>query len=237
MCPKTQDEIEKMARVPYANAVGSLMYAMMCTRPDICYAVGLVSKFQSNPGLAHWKAVKRILRYLKGTMDYVLCYQGLDLRLVGYSDADWGGNIDERKSTSGYVFLLNNGAITWSSKKQSCIALSTMEAEYVACLAAVQEAVWLRRFLQHLEIVRDALNPVTIHCDSMAALAYAKDPKYHGRTKHIDIRYHYIRDMIAQKEVVLKHISTSRMVADPLTKPIARDVFQAHVRSLGLRRM
>jgi len=237
MCPKTQDEIEKMAHVPYANVVGSLMYAMMCTRLDICYAVGLVSRFQCNPRLAHWKAVKRILRYLKGTMDYVLCYQGLDLRLVGYSDADWGCNIDEHKSTSGYAFLLNNGAITWSSKKQSCIALSTMEAEYVACSAAVQEVVWLRRFLQHLEIVRDALDPLTIHCDSTAALAYAKDPKYHGRTKHIDIQYHYIRDMVAQKEVVLKHISTSCMVADPLTKPIARDVFLAHVRSLGLRRM
>jgi len=129
------------------------------------------------------------------------------------------------------------GAVTWSSKKQSCIALSTMEAEYVACSAAVQEVVWLRRFLQHLEIVRDALDPLTIHCDSTAALAYAKDPKYHGRTKHIDIQYHYIRDMVAQKEVVLKHISTSCMVADPLTKPIARDVFLAHVRSLGLRRM
>ena len=237
MCPKTKDEKEKMARVPYANAVGSLMYAMMCTRPDICYAVGLVSRFQSNPGLAHWKAVKRILRYLKGTADYVLCYQGSDLRMIGYSDADWGSDLDERKSTSGYAFLLNNGAITWSSKKQPCIALSTMEAEYVACSAAVQEAVWLRRFFQNLEVVKDASDPVTVHCDSMAALAYAKDSKYHGRTKHIDIRYHYIRDMVAHNEVVLKHISTSLMIADPLTKPIGRDVFQAHVRSLGLRRI
>uniref|UniRef100_A0A2N9F2G9 Reverse transcriptase Ty1/copia-type domain-containing protein n=1 Tax=Fagus sylvatica TaxID=28930 RepID=A0A2N9F2G9_FAGSY len=149
MCPKTQDEQEKMARVPYANAIGSLMYVMMCTRPDICYAVGLVSRFQSNPELAHWKAVKRILRYLKGTIDYVLCYQGSDLRLIGYSDADWGSDLDERKSTSGYAFFLNNGAIIWSSKKQPCIALSTMEAKYVACSAAIQEAVWLRRFFQH----------------------------------------------------------------------------------------
>jgi hypothetical protein len=108
-----------------------------------------------------------------------------------------------------------------------------MEAKYVAC----STAVWLKRFLQHLESVRDALDAVTIHCDSTIAIAYAKDPKYHGRTKHIDIRYHYIRDMVAQKKMVLKHISMSRMVANPLTKPIARDVFQAHVRSLGLRRM
>jgi hypothetical protein len=215
MCPKTQDEQEKMARVPYANAIGSLMYAMMCTRPDICYVIGLVSRFQSNPGLAHWKVVKRILRYLTGTMDYVLCYQGLDLRLIGYSDANWGSDLDECKSTSGYTFLLNNGAITWSSKKQPYIVLSTMEVEYVACSAAVQKAVWLKRFFQHLEVVKDASDPVIIHCDSTAALAYAKDPKYHGKTKHIDIRYHYIRDMVTHKEVVLKHISTTRMIADP----------------------
>ena len=157
--------------------------------------------------------------------------------MIGYSDADWGSDLDERKSTFGYAFLLNNGAITWSSKKQPCIALSTMEAEYVACSATVQEAIWLWRFFQNLKVVKDALDPVTVHCDSMVALAYAKDSKYHGRTKHIDIRYHYIRDMVAHNEVVLKHIFTSLMIADPLTKPIGRDAFQAHVRSLGLRRI
>lgn len=103
-----------------------------------------------------------------------------------------GSDLDECKSTSGYAFLLNNGAITWSSNKQPYIALSTMEVEYVACSTAIQEAVWLRRFFQNLEVVKDASDPVTVHCDSMVALAYAKDSKYHGRTKHIDIRYHYI---------------------------------------------
>ena len=107
--------------------------------------------------------------------------------MSGYSDADWGSDLDERKSASGYAFLLNNGAITWSSKKQPCIALSTMEAEYVACSVVVQEAVWLRSFFQNLEVVKDASDPVMVHCDSMVALAYAKDSKYHGRTKHIDI--------------------------------------------------
>ena len=148
-----------------------------------------------------------------------------------------GSDLDKRKSTSAYAFLLNNGAIIWSSKKQPCIALSTMEAEYVVCSATVQEAVWLRRFFQHLEVVKDASDPMIIHCDSTAALPYAKDPKYHGKTKHIDIRYHSIHDIVTHKEVVLKHISTTRMIADPLTKPIGRDAFQAHVRSLGLRRL
>jgi hypothetical protein len=117
------------------------MYAMLCTRLDICFAVGFVSRFQSNPGPAHWKVVKRILRYLCGIADYMLCYQGRDLRLRGYSDAYWVGDLDERKSTSGYTFLLGGEAITWCSKKQSCVALSTMESEYVACSAAVQEVV------------------------------------------------------------------------------------------------
>ena len=183
-------------------------------------------------------AVKRILRYLKETSDYMLCYQGKkDLQLIGYSDADWGGDIDQSKSTSRYVFLLNDSAILWSSKKQSYVALSTMKAKYVACSTGTKDAVWLRSFLQHLEIVKTALKPVTIFCDNTTALAVAKDPKYHGNTKHIKKIYHYIRDAIIEKDMVLKYISTSNMMADPLTKPIARDVFVKHVRSLGLCRM
>ena len=237
MSPKNSDEKEKMKNIPYSNAVGSLMYAMMCTRPDICYGVGLVSRFQIYPGFEHWKAVKRILRYLKSTADYVLVYQGKDLKLIGYSDADWAGDPDERKSTSGYAYILNGGAISWSSKKQSCIALSTMEAEYIAICSAVQEAVWLRRFLKHLSVTQDASDPVHIWTDSTAALAYAKDPKYHGRTKHIEMKYHYVRSMIEKKRVALQHISTSLMVADPLTKPISKELFLAHVKTLGLRRV
>ncbi|XP_070002703.1 secreted RxLR effector protein 161-like [Nicotiana sylvestris] len=152
MCPKTENEKEDMSRVPYSSVVGSLMYAMMCTRPDICYVVGLVSRYQSNPGRDHWKAVKRIFRYLKGTADYSLCYSGNDLYLRGYTDADWAGDRNDRKSTSSYAFLLNGGAMSWKSKKQTCIALSTMEAEFVDCASTVQEAVWLKRFFEHLNI-------------------------------------------------------------------------------------
>ncbi|XP_060190714.1 secreted RxLR effector protein 161-like [Lycium barbarum] len=118
MCPMTPEQKEKKSEVPYRSAVRSLMYAMVCTKPDICQEVGLVSRYHTDPGLAHWQAVKRIKRYLKGTTDYALCYQGdKDMRLVGYSDADHGEDLNERKSTSGYVFLLSDGAISWSSKK------------------------------------------------------------------------------------------------------------------------
>uniref|UniRef100_A0A2N9FUY1 Reverse transcriptase Ty1/copia-type domain-containing protein n=1 Tax=Fagus sylvatica TaxID=28930 RepID=A0A2N9FUY1_FAGSY len=236
-CPKNDEEKNQMSKVPYASAIRSLMYAMLCTRPDICFAVGMVSRYQSNPGPAHWRAVKRILRYLRGTSDHALCYHGGDLRLTGYSDADWASDKDERKSTSGYAFILGGGAVSWCSKKQSCIALSTMESEYVACSAAVQEAVWLRRFLQRLGVTAHAEDAVLLYSDSTSALAYAKDPKYHGKAKHIELRYHYIRDMVSQGEVILQHISTGSMVADPLTKPIARDLFFSHTKSMGLRRI
>uniref|UniRef100_A0A2N9EE71 Integrase catalytic domain-containing protein n=1 Tax=Fagus sylvatica TaxID=28930 RepID=A0A2N9EE71_FAGSY len=178
-CPKNDEEKNQMSKVPYASAIGSLM-----------------------------RAVKRILRYLRGTSDHALCYHGGDLRLTGYSDADWASDKDERKSTSGYAFILGGGAVSWCSKKQSCIALSTMESEYVACSAAVQEAVWLRRFLQRLGVTAHAEDAVLLYSDSTSALAYAKDPKYHGKAKHIELRYHYIRDMVSQGEVILQHIST-----------------------------
>jgi hypothetical protein len=236
-CPKTDDEKQKMSSVPYASAVGSLMYAMLCTRPDICFAVGLVSRYQSNPGNAHWQAVKRIMRYLRGTTDLVLCYQGGDLKLRGYTDADWGGDLDESKSTSGYVFTLGGGAISWCSKKQDCIALSTMEAEYVACCLAAQEAVWLRNFLQDLSLTPRVDDPAEIWCDNTAAIQYAKDPKFHRKAKHIKRRYHFVRDAIKSKEIVVKYLSTTKMIADPLTKPTSRDVFKTHMLSLGLRRV
>jgi hypothetical protein len=168
----------------------------------------------------------------------MLCYQGKkDLQLIGYSNVDWGGDVNQSKSTSGYTFLFNDSAILWRSKKQSCIALSTMEVEYVACSAATQHAVWLKNFLYHLKIVKSVSDPMTIYCDSTAAIAVAKDSKYHGKTKHIKMRYHYIREAITKQDVILKHISINYMVADPLTKPIAMDVFVRHVRSHGLCRM
>ena len=143
-------------------------------------------RYQSNLGQKHWMAVKRILRYLKGTSNYMLFYQGKkDLRLIGFSNVDWGGDVDQSKSTSGCAFLLNDSAILWRSKKLSCIALSTMEAEYVACSAAMQDVVWLKKFLDHLKIVKSTSDPMIIYCDNSATITMAKYPKYHEKTKHI----------------------------------------------------
>ena len=157
--------------------------------------------------------------------------------MVGYSDADGSADRDERKSVTGYAFILGGGAISWCSKKQQCVSLSTMESEYVAYTIAVQEAIWLRRFLQSFSITGHLDEAVVIHYDSTVAITYARDPKYHGRTKHIDIRYHFIRDVITQGQLVLRHIPISDMIADPLTKSIARNVFHRHVRGLGLHKI
>ena len=186
-CPKNDEEENQMSKVPYASAIGSLMYAMLCTCPDICFVVGMVSLCQSNLGLAHWSAVKRILWYLRGTIDYGLCYHGGDLRLTSYSDPDWASDKDEHKFTSGYAFILGGGVAFWCSKKQSFIALSTMESKYVACSTTVQEAVWIRRFLQRLDVIAHAEDVVLLYSDSTSALAYAKDLKYHGKAKHIEL--------------------------------------------------
>ncbi|XP_070023088.1 secreted RxLR effector protein 161-like [Nicotiana sylvestris] len=190
------------------------MYAIVCTRPEICQAVGLVSRYQTDPGLAYWQAVKRIVRYLKGTADYTLCYQGgKDLRLVGYIDVDHGGDLDESKSTSGYVFLLSDGSISWSNKKQSYVSLSMMEVEYVALTSAAQEAVWLKKFLEHLLDITENIELVLVYCDSEAAISSTNDPKFHCKIKNIDIKYNYARDMVRRKVVNVKYVSTKDMLA------------------------
>ena len=149
-------EIERMRGIPYASAVESLMYAMLCTRPDICFAIGMVSRYQSEPGEEHWIAVKHILKYLRRMRDYMLVYQDESLEPVGYTDLDFQSNLDSRKSTSGYVFTLGVGVISWRIVKQSSIADSTMEAEYISASKATKEVVWLRNFLVDLEMVSSA---------------------------------------------------------------------------------
>ena len=198
----------------------------------------MVSRYQENPRMMHWKIVKRILQYLKGIVDYSFCYQGKKLCLVGYSHVFWEGDLDERKSTSRYTILLNNGVNLWKSKKQTCITLSTMEIEFTVCLVVILEVVWLKRFLlQSLGKVKDDLGPTTIYNDSQAVITYVKDPKYHGKTKHIDTKNNFIRDIITQKEVILKYVPTHEMVVDPFVKSIIRNTFSIYVKSLGLRRL
>ena len=141
--PKTEEERAYMAKVPYASTIGSLMYVMVCTRPDIAQAVGAVSRYMNNPGKLHWEEVKWILRYLRGTTGKALCFKGGDTILTGYVDADLAGNVDIRRSTIGYVYTLGGTAVSWGSQLQKIVALFTTEAEYVAVTEASKEMVWL----------------------------------------------------------------------------------------------
>ncbi|TYK05766.1 gag/pol protein [Cucumis melo var. makuwa] len=160
-----------MSNIPYASAVESLMYAMLCTKPDICYSVRIVSRYQSNPGRNHWTAVKNTLKYLRRTKDYMLVYGSKDLILIGYTESNFQTDKDAKKSTIRSIFTLNGGAVVWRSIKQSCITDSTMEAEYVAACEAVKETVWLKKFLTDLEVVPNMHLPITLYCDNSGATA------------------------------------------------------------------
>ena len=205
--PQTQTEHEELSAIPYGNAVGSLIYAMLGTRPDIAAAVGVCSKFMANPGLQHWKAVKRILRYLQGTLDLGLKLGGRNANpsLKGYSDSDWGGSLDDRKSTTGFVFDFS-GPISWQSKRQPTVALSSTEAEYMALTQAAKEALWLQGLLSEFGIKKT--RPTTILEDNQGCIALAKNPTSHARTKHIDIRHHFIRETLEAGQIKLDYCPT-----------------------------
>jgi hypothetical protein len=224
-------DIARMRNVPYREAVGSLMYAAMGTRPDIAFAVSTVAQFSDNPGWNHWEAVKRVFRYLRGTQKLELTYGGEKRGLVGYVDAD-GASQEHRRAISGFVFLVDGGAVSWSSKKQELVTLSTTEAEYVAATHAAKEAIWIRRLIG--EIFRPLTMPTTLFSDSKSAIALAQDGHYHARTKHIDIRYHFIRYIIEAETIKLIYCPTDEMTADTLTKALPNVKAKNFATALGL---
>ena len=168
------------------------MYAMLCTKPDICFVVGMVSRYQSNPRREHLTAVKHILKYLKRTRDHMLVYQSESLVPIGYTNSDFQLDKDARKSTSGFVFTIEGGAISWRNAKQSCIADSTMEAEYAAASEAAKESVWLRNFLLDLSVVPSIQSAITLYCDNSRTIANSKKPRAHKKGRHIERKYHLI---------------------------------------------
>eukprot|EP00253_Pinus_taeda_P002177 PITA_02177 len=202
-CPKTQEEEEDMSYVPYASAVSILMYANVCTRPNITHAVGVLRRFMSKPGKEHWTTAKRLFRYLRGTSDY-----------------DRAGDLHQRRSTSWYVFDLFGGAVSWMSKKQSVVALSTTEAENMAATHVSKEAVWLQRLCSSKGLVHEAIR---IDYDSQSAIFLAKNPAYHSKTKHIDVQYHFVRDMIEKKKVLLVKVDTLKKIVDALTNSVSSE--------------
>ncbi len=231
---KATESDECVDKTKYQSAVGSLMYLAVCTRPDISFAVNSLAKFNSKPTKDHWSALKHVLRYLQGTKNVGICYSKDSGDIIGYTDADWAGDLDDRKSTSGYLFMLCDGAVSWKSQKQRCVALSTAEAEYVAMSAAVQESVWLHQLISELTDSSLGINPVLIYEDNQAAIAMAKNPQFHGRAKHIEIKHHFICDQIARGIIKLEYCPTSQMIADILTKGLSRDSFSELRKNSGV---
>jgi hypothetical protein len=219
----------------YSSAIGSLMYAMLGTRPDIAYAVSMLSQFSANPSEKHWGAVKRVFRYLRGTSTYTLVYDGKKSvnGIHGYCDSDYAGDIQTRRSTSGYVFLSAGAAISWSSKKQRSVALSTTEAEYVAMSEACKEAIWLQRLMDDLGRKLDG--PMLLLSDNQGAIALVRNPEFHQRTKHIDVRHHFIRELVNDEGVINpQYCPTSEMTADGLTKALPRNSHDKGLAGMGL---
>ena len=233
-CPTTPDEVARMRRVPYREAIGSLMYASVGTRPDISFAVSTLSQFLDNPGQAHWEAVKRVFCYLLGTKDWGLTYGGGKEGLEGFTDAD-GASQEHRRAISGHAFLIDGGAVSWSSRKQELVKLSTAEAEYVAATHAAKEGIWLRNFIG--EVFTPFTDPTILHCDNQSAVAIATNGNFHARTKHIDIRYHFIRFVIENGSLTLVYCPTDDMTADILTKALPSSKAKHFAASLGLSRI
>jgi hypothetical protein len=231
---KNVNKDEEMVKVPYQQAVGSLMYAMLCTRPDLAYPISVVSQHMANPSLEHWIAVKRIFRYLQGTLQFKLRFGGLSPQdVVGYCDADWAGDLEDRRSTTGFVFMIGGGAITWSSKRQPTIALSTTEAEYMASTQATKEAIWMTKLMKELGYMKEK-KAMVIRCDNQGAISLTKNPTQHARTKHIDVQHHFVRERVENGEVTFEYCPTEEMVADVLTKALPKERHYKLISMFGL---
>lgn len=211
MSPKTRKEKEEMKDVPYREAIGALLFVARITRADITFPVNLLSRYCENPGEAHWGALKRIMRYLKGSMNMKITYGEVSEELTAFSDADWASDLDERRSTTGYVFTLNGGAISWGCKKQPTVALSSTEAEYMAIVNTMQEAIWLRSL--HVEIFGE-LGVINLNTDNKGAIEFIKNNAYSPRTKHIDIKAAFIREKLNLGHFKLLYRNTNEMPAD-----------------------
>jgi len=231
--PASVNDAARMHKVPYREAIGSLMYTSVATRPDITFVVSTLLQFLENLGKAHWQVVKRVFHYLAGTHTVALTYRGEWEDLHRYTDTD-GASQDHCRAISGYAFIMDGGTISWSLQKQELVTLSTVEVEYVAVTHATKECIWLCRLTG--DILLPLPESTTLHCDNQAALKLVQDDNYHTRTKHIDIRYHFIQDVVKQGYIKLQYCPTDDMTADILTKVLPRWKVSQHALGLGLHR-
>lgn len=222
---------EAVSSGSYSSLIGALLWAAQCTRADISFAVGRLSQFLHDPSDLHWHAALRVLNYLISTKNLRLRLGG-KLTVCGYADSDWAEDRTDRRSTSGYTYRIGDGAISWKSKKQPTVSLSSTEAEYKALSDSCKEALWLQNLLSELHL--RPRSPIPLHVDNEGAEALSRNPEHHTRTKHIDARYHFIRECVRDGDVKVHHVSTKDMVADMLTKPLPRVMLEKHRNLFGI---
>ena len=217
----------------YCSLIGSLRY-LTHTRPDILFSVGILSRYMENPNQEHYNGVKRVLRYVKGTEDYGLLYKKGDLKgeLIGYSDSDFAGDCHDRKSTSGHIFFFSGMAVSWSSQKQSIVALSSCEAEYITAITATCQAVWMNQLIR--ELMNNKESKVKVMVVNQSAITLSKNPVHHNCTKHIDTRYHFIRECVEDKKIEITFIRTEDQLADIFTKALGRLKFKEMRGRIGI---
>jgi len=231
-CPTDEEAKAEMVNVPYRELLGLLMFIANGTRPDISYHVNILAQVANNPGRIHWEAAKRVVRYLKGTRDYKLTWGHSGGGLVGYSDASHGTEDLGWKSMTGYTFIMFGGAVSWCAKKQEVIALSSAESEYIAMTHASKELIWIRSLLD--ELLGFHPLPTVLCVDNQSAIAMAKNNTFHPRTKHIALRYHFIREVVARKKLSLLWVDTHSNKADLFTKPLDARKTSQFAAGLGL---
>jgi hypothetical protein len=237
--PLTQEEAARIDKIPYRKAIGILLYLSTTSRPDIAYAVSQLSRFVDSPRIRHYTSLKHLLRYLKGTKDFGLVLGGKgDFVLGGYSDSDWASNQEDRRSMGGYCFTTGptDGVVAWASKGQHSVALSSLEAEYMALSDAARTAIWLRYLFEELNLP-SSQSPTQIQCDNQAAIFTSSNPSTSPKTKHIAIRYHFIRERILEtKELSVQYVQSSQQLADIFTKSMKNIAQFQELRSrLGVR--
>ncbi|KAG8640637.1 hypothetical protein MANES_13G070650v8 [Manihot esculenta] len=225
-------EGKKVDSTLYRQIVGSLIY-LTGTRPDIMYAVSLISKFMESPTKMHLLAAKRILRYLQGTKDFGMFFKANEKsELIGFTDSDYAGDQDSRRSTLGYIFMLGTGPISWSSKKQPIVTLSSTEAKFVTATSCACQAIWLRRILEELQLKQEGAT--TIFCDNSSAIKLSKNPVLHGRSKHIDVKYYFLRDLCNEGKIELKYCPGEEQLADIFTKSLKLHSFLNLINLMGV---
>ena len=228
---KNEGETLDKEKYPYGTLVGKLMFLAVATRPDLAYTVGALTRFMANPTIVHWQVAKDVVRYLAKTPERGITFRGSNTELKVYCDADYAGDIDTRRSTTGYVFMMSGGATSWNSKRQPTVAVSTTEAEYMAAAAAVKEGLWMRKLLESLNVKVDKIN---IMCDNQSAIKLLKNPIFSVRSKHIDVIHHFARERVLRGDVVFNYIHTKKMLADVMTKALPTEQHEELCAQMGV---